>query len=60
MSVQSFHTGPTIVKAMAQKCREAGLTVTCEGTERVYVEATDRYHVLAELRRVHGTDFGLR
>ncbi len=66
MSVQGFHTGPTIVGRMAEKCREAGLSVTCEGTERVYVDVPDehglqaRHWVLACLRQKHGTDFGLR
>jgi hypothetical protein len=65
---ESFHTGPTIVRQIAEKCREAGLTVACEGTERVYVEAPvesyldggPRLWILARLREVHGTDFGLR
>jgi hypothetical protein len=65
----AFHTGPTIVHQIADKMREAGVAVSCEGTEHVYIDAapnvgelaTDlRYQILAVLREKHGTDFGLR
>lgn len=62
----SFWTGPTIVKQIAEKMRAAGVTVLWEGTERVGVEAEGatkegaRWNVLVDLRRTHGTDFGLR
>jgi hypothetical protein len=61
-----FHTGPTIVRQIAQKMREAGISVAIEGTERVYVdcEGEDRWSanqaVLRALREKHGTVFGLR
>lgn len=61
----SFYTGPTIVRQIAEKMREAGVRVTCEGTERVWciVEAEDdlsaRLDVLNALRAKHGTTFGL-
>ena len=62
----SLWTGPCLVKQLAEKAREAGLTVTCEGTETVYVvsEGTDAggagWNVLVALVQKHGTDFGLR
>ena len=61
----SFHTGPTIVRQIAQKMREAGIVVAVEGTEHVHVdcEGEDRYYaneaVLRALRDKHGTVFGL-
>lgn len=64
----SFHTGPTLVKAIADKFRDAGIRVYCEGTERVYVEVevegigTDseaRENAVDALFRTHGTRFGL-
>jgi hypothetical protein len=40
-NMKTFHvavwTGPTMVSSMACKFRMAGLTVTCEGTERVHL-----------------------
>lgn len=60
------HTGPTIVKEMAEKCREAGLNVTIEGTEHVYIEqpGKDTYEMNEEIRKAltkkHGTAFGLK
>ena len=66
----TFHlsawTGPCCVASMAQKCREAGLYVTIEGTEKVYVlvAGKDRMdaRLIAEdtLDTKHGTHFGLR
>ena len=62
----SCWTGPTLVGQIAGKMRDAGLTVTCEGTEKVYVESegTDgdgaAWNVLAALCSKHATDFGLR
>ena len=62
----SIWTGPTIVREIAAKIREAGVTVTVEGTETVYAVADGQtaegaaWNVLVDLRRVHGTDFGLR
>lgn len=61
----SFFTGPTLVHEIAKKMREAGIRVTCEGTETVWVEAEGhdslyaRLGVASDLRRKHGTDFGL-
>ena len=59
-------TGPVLVKQIAAKMRDAGLTVTCEGTESVYVvsegETADgaSWNVLASLCSKWTTDFGLR
>lgn len=59
-------TGPCLVGQIADKARDAGVTVTCEGTEHVYVEADGTegdaaaWNVLVDLVRKHGTDFGLR
>lgn len=59
-------TGPTLVKQIAEKMRDAGLTVTCEGTESVYVVAEGEtqdgasWNVLAALCSKHGVDFGLK
>jgi hypothetical protein len=61
----SFHTGPCIVRQIAEKMREAGVCVTIEGTERVYVKEfgvddfAAREAVREALRRTHGTVFGL-
>jgi hypothetical protein len=67
----SFYTGPTIVGQTAAKFREAGFTVTCEGTEKVWIEYVanvaseptirdaERQQILAKLHQVHGTSFGL-
>lgn len=66
MANTSFYTGPTIVGQIAQKFREAGLAVVCEGTQHVWVplqtdnESEERLEILAKLRKVHGTDFGIR
>lgn len=62
----SCWTGPVLVKQLADKMREAGLTVACEGTEHVHVESegTDgegaAWNVLVALFSKHKTDFGLR
>lgn len=59
-------TGPCLVRQLADKLRDAGVTVTCEGTEHVYVlsDGTEgdaaAWNVLVDLVRKHGTDFGLR
>lgn len=45
------YTGPTIVKQTADRLRASGLTVTLEGTDRVYVEANDFRTVLAALKQ---------
>jgi hypothetical protein len=63
----SAWTGPTMVTALAEKCREAGLRVTVEGTEKVYVEVESvgesrtwaGMEALALLRTKHNTDCGL-
>lgn len=60
-----FWTGPTLVEQIATRFREAGVTVTCEGTEHVYVngDGSDgfaaEWNVLVDLQRKHGTSFGL-
>jgi hypothetical protein len=62
----SVHTGPCCVKEIAEKCREAGLNVVCEGTERIYIDfhanGLDNARCLAQmtLEAKHGTNFGLR
>jgi hypothetical protein len=62
----SLFTGPTLVRQIAARLREAGVTVLIEGTERVIVEVegTDsedaKGRVLVALVRKHGTDFDLR
>ena len=59
-------TGPVLVKQIADKMRDAGLTVTCEGTEAVYVVSEGEtpegasWNVLAALCSNHTTDFGLK
>lgn len=61
-----FWTGPCSVAAFAAKFREAGLRVTCEGTESVWAESEGeddidaRLTVERALKAAHGTDFGLR
>lgn len=37
----AVYTGPTLVEPVAQRLRDAGVTVTCEGTMHVHVE-TDK------------------
>lgn len=57
-----LHVGPTLVHPMAEKCQEAGITVTCQGTAHLYLEvetdsvSTDsgRCAVLELLRKKHG------
>lgn len=62
----SVWTGPVLVGQLANKMRDAGITVTCEGTETVYVESSGEtvdgasWNVLAALCSKHRTDFGLR
>lgn len=59
-------TGPTLVKEITAKLRQAGVEVVCEGTEHVHVrsEGSDRmaaaHNVLACLMKVHKTDFCLK
>jgi len=67
------YVGPTLVQSMAEKFRDAGLHVRCEGTAHVHVDVeTDvlersagdrvwrawRAFALALVTR-HGTNFGL-
>ena len=59
-------TGPTLVKELTAKLREAGVDVVCEGTEHVHVrsEGSDRlaaaHNLLATLMKAYKTDFGLK
>ena len=66
MTLQAW-TGPCCVTHIAEACRKCGLTVTCEGTEHVYLAvpySPDRTRAAGDvcevLRKTHGTDFGLR
>jgi hypothetical protein len=60
-----FWTGPTLVKQLADKAREAGLDVEIEGTEHIYIRCfgSCRYaathNMRVDLIRKHGKDFGL-
>lgn len=60
------YTGPVQVAALAEKCREAGLQVTVEGTEHLHllVPGTDvedaKYAFQRALLDTHVTTFGLR
>jgi len=59
-------TGPTRVKELSAKLREAGVEVVCEGTEHVHVrsEGSDRmaasHNILAMLMKAYKTDFSLK
>jgi len=59
-------TGPTLVKEITAKLRQAGVEVVCEGTEHVHVrsEGSDHmaaaHNVLAFLMRTFMTDFNLK
>lgn len=59
-------TGPSMVEDIAQKFRDAGVRVTCVGTEHVHIEAegysgsTAFHNALAALYLKHGTDYGLQ
>jgi hypothetical protein len=59
-------TGPTLVRELTTKLREAGVEVVCEGTEHVHVrsEGSDRHaaahNVLATLMKAYNTDFCLK
>ncbi len=59
-------TGPSLVSELAGKLRDAGVTVTVEGTEHVYVEAEGSddsaasWNILVALFNTHGRDYGLR
>jgi hypothetical protein len=61
----SLFTGPTLVRQIAAKLREAGVVVLVEGTERVFVlaDGADHYEATLAVRSAlldkHGTDFGL-
>lgn len=59
-------TGPCEVRFFAERLRSAGVAVTCEGTEHIYVDSpgSDSYRAghgaLERLRRAFGTTYGLR
>jgi len=59
-------TGPLSVREIAKKLRDAGVHVSCEGTEFIYVTAEGAdvagaaHNVLVDLLRAHGSDLGLR
>lgn len=61
----SCWTGPVNVKPVAAKMREAGLEVTCVGTEAVYVasEGESEYDaadaIVSTLKTRNATDFGI-
>lgn len=48
------YTGPTLVGAIAQRLRNAGVNVFLEGTAHVYVQDTTQDDVLAALKDVSG------
>jgi hypothetical protein len=51
LHVFAVYTGPTLVKETAQRLRDAGFAVLCEGTERVYVKTfRKRSDVVAALK----------
>lgn len=58
--------GPSWVGQMADKCRQAGLSVVTQGTENIYVDAKGQtrdgaaWNILVDLYNTHGTDFGVR
>ena len=59
--IHTFWTGPCIVKQMAEKFREAGFEVDCEGTEKVYIRSElNNNEILERLKAKHGTSFGLK
>lgn len=59
-------TGPTLVKELTGKLKEAGVTVVEEGTECVHVRSEGScrdaaaHNILATLMKAYNTDFGLR
>ena len=59
-------TGPCLVKVLASHIRDAGVMVTIEGTEHVYVEVPHEVHHVADfetrkmIAKRHGTAFGLQ
>jgi len=66
MTLQAW-TGPCSVSRIAEGCRKAGLEVTCEGTEHVYIavpyspkRSQAAYDACEALRKANGTDYGLR
>jgi hypothetical protein len=59
MKQVKFHTGPTIVKHIARKFCQAGLFVTIEGTESIYVLGKSE-RILAIVRRYFGHTFGVK
>lgn len=58
--------GPTLVAPLADKFRQAGLDVYCEGTEHLYVripevpECSPSTDLLTALDNAHSTRFGLQ
>ena len=66
MHALSVWIGPCNVREYANRMREAGIEVSCEGTERIFVnvDGTDAagaaWNALAMLVQKHGSDFGLR
>ena len=45
----AVYTGPTIVKQIADMLRGYGFNVTYEGTEHVYVQGLNTFHILSAL-----------
>ena len=58
MNHYKVYTGPTVVAYAASRLRSAGLTVTLEGTQDVYVNAEDVYVILDALG--HGSGWTWR
>lgn len=60
-----IHTGPSIVRSMANAISEAGVSVAAVGTEAVYIHrgpgsaARARAALHDALHATHGTAFGL-
>ncbi len=56
--------GPVGIYEIAEKCREAGIEITCEGTEHLYLaeDGMDGHAafrgILSKLQAKHGTTFG--
>lgn len=60
MNRYRLYTGPTLVATTAARLREAGLTVTCEGTEAVYLTAPENHEQMTlRLRNVLGPAWGV-
>jgi hypothetical protein len=60
MTHYRVYTGPTQVKNSAERLTVAGLHVTLEGTEHVYVEAGSQEQVLAALNTPHNSGWTWR